>query len=46
VSFKITPEALQFWNADMNRVIEPGAFTIMVGADSAHLKKASLTVVP
>ena len=46
VSFPITPEALQFWNADMRRVVEPGTFTILVGADSVHLKKAVLTVVP
>ncbi len=46
VSFKIVPDALQFWNVDMHRAIEPGAFTIMVGADSAHLKKTTLTVVP
>jgi beta-glucosidase len=44
VSFPLTPRALQFWNADMHRVVEPGTFTIMVGADSAHLKQAVLTV--
>jgi beta-glucosidase len=46
VSFPITPEALQFWNADMRRVVEPGTFTVMAGADSAHLKQTILTVVP
>ena len=46
VTFTITPRALQFWNADMHRVVEPGAFTIMVGADSAHLKSAALVVRP
>ena len=44
VSFEITPRSLQFWNADMHRVVEPGAFTIMVGPDSVRLKKTELTV--
>jgi len=44
VSFPLTPRALQFWNADMRRLVEPGTFTIMVGSDSAHLKQAVLTV--
>lgn len=44
VSFDVTPEALQFWNADMHRVVEPGTFTIMVGPNSVDLKKTSLTV--
>ena len=46
LSFPVTPEALQFWNADMRRVVEPGTFTVMAGADSAHLKSAVLTVAP
>ncbi|HVO07997.1 MAG TPA: glycoside hydrolase family 3 N-terminal domain-containing protein [Burkholderiaceae bacterium] len=46
VRFEITPAALQFWNADMQRVVEPGRFTVLVGADSAHLKKTLLTVEP
>jgi beta-glucosidase len=44
VSFELTPRALQFWNADMHRVVEPGAFTIMLGPDSVHLKKTVLAV--
>jgi beta-glucosidase len=44
VSFEITPRALQFWNADMHRVVEPGAFTIMVGPNSVDLKNTVLTV--
>jgi beta-glucosidase len=44
VAFEITPRSLQFWNADMHRVVEPGAFTVMVGPDSVHLKKTELTV--
>jgi beta-glucosidase len=44
VSFDVTPRSLQFWNADMHRVVEPGTFTIMVGSSSVDLKKTSLTV--
>jgi beta-glucosidase len=44
VSFELTPRALQFWNADMHRVVEPGTFTIMVGPNSVDLKKTVLTV--
>ncbi len=44
VTFTITPRALQFWNAEMHRVVEPGTFTIMVGADSDHLKSTTLVV--
>jgi beta-glucosidase len=44
VRFELGPEALGFWDADMNWTVEPGAFTISAGASSAHLKKAPLTV--
>jgi beta-glucosidase len=44
VTFELTPRELQFWNADMQRVVEPGTFSIMVGANSADLKKTLLTV--
>lgn len=44
VSFEVTPRALQFWNADMHRVVEPGQFSIMVGPNSVDLQKTVLTV--
>lgn len=44
VTFKITPEALRLWSADMKRVVEPGEFDIMAGGNSVDLKKATLTV--
>jgi beta-glucosidase len=44
VSFELDSRALQFWNADMHRVVEPGTFSIMVGPNSADLKKTVLTV--
>jgi beta-glucosidase len=44
VSFEIGPRALRFWNADMQRVVEPGSFSILVGPNSVDLKRAVLTV--
>ena len=44
LTFTLTPRALQFWNLDMKRVVEPGAFDIMVGPDSVDLKTAVLNV--
>ncbi len=34
VQFPITPDRLSFLNEDMNRVVEPGTFSIMVGPGS------------
>ncbi len=45
VSFELGPRAFQFWNADMQRVVEPGSFSILVGPNSVDLKKAVLRVV-
>ena len=45
VTFEIAPSDLWFWNLEMKRVVEPGAFEIMVGPNSVDLKKATLTVV-
>jgi beta-glucosidase len=44
VSLSITPAALQFYDRDMNRVVEPGEFEIMVGSSSQSHKSTTLTV--
>jgi beta-glucosidase len=44
ITFELTPDDLALWNADMKRVVEPGTFTISVGANSVNLKSAKLTV--
>ena len=44
VSFTIGPDALSLINREMQRVVEPGQFEILVGASSASLKKATLDV--
>jgi beta-glucosidase len=46
VSFKLGPEALQFYNRDMKRVVEPGKFTVMVGPNSVDLNTATFEVKP
>ena len=44
VTFTITPDKLQFYNIDMKRIIEPGAFEIMAGRNSEDYLKKMLTV--
>lgn len=44
VEFQITPEKLQFYNEDMERVVEPGEFEIMVGTNSVEYLTAKLQV--
>ena len=46
VAFEIAPRDLWFWNIDMERVVEPGTFTLMAGPNSVDLKTATLTVTP
>jgi len=38
VSFTITPDLLQFYDLNMQRVVEPGRFTIMVGSSSEDIR--------
>jgi beta-glucosidase len=46
VSFTIGPEALQFYNREMKRVVEPGTFTVMVGPNSADVQSTKFAVKP
>ncbi|HKG15122.1 MAG TPA: glycoside hydrolase family 3 N-terminal domain-containing protein [Pyrinomonadaceae bacterium] len=45
VSFTITPDKLAFYDLNMERTVEPGAFDIMVGTSSAKYQTARLEVV-
>ena len=45
VEFTITPETLSMLNAEMEKVIEPGTFEIMIGPSSAETSKATLAVI-
>ena len=44
VELAITPESLRFYNRDMERIVEPGEFEIMVGSSSQSHKATTLTV--
>jgi beta-glucosidase len=46
VTFTLGPQALGFWNEQMKRMVEPGAFDIMAGDNSAALKTTILNVMP
>ncbi|HYJ46111.1 MAG TPA: fibronectin type III-like domain-contianing protein, partial [Pyrinomonadaceae bacterium] len=45
VTFTITPDKLSFLNLNMERVVEPGWFDIMVGTSSVKYQTARLEVV-
>ncbi len=45
VEFTITPDKLSFLDINMNRIVEPGWFDIMVGASSVKYQTAKLEVV-
>jgi beta-glucosidase len=38
LQFTITPEALSMLNAQMDKVVEPGDFRIMIGASSRNIR--------
>ena len=46
VKFEITDDLLKFYNYNLDYVLEPGDFDIMIGPDSSlkHLKKTTLTI--
>lgn len=45
VTFTITPDKLSFYDLNMERVVEPGSFDIMVGTSSVKYQTARLEVV-
>lgn len=44
VSLPIRSDMLSFWNYDIQHVLEPGDFDIMVGSDCKHTQSLRLTV--
>jgi beta-glucosidase len=46
VTFTLDSEAFRMWNEKMERVVEPGEFDIMTGANSVDVKTVTLTVTP
>jgi beta-glucosidase len=45
VEFTLTPESLSLWNVNMQKVVEPGIFEVMVGPDSEHTSTVNLAVL-
>ncbi|MGA2745626.1 MAG: fibronectin type III-like domain-contianing protein, partial [Candidatus Sulfotelmatobacter sp.] len=45
VDFTLTPEDLSLIDVNMNRVVEPGTFDLMVGSSSAETTSIALEVV-
>lgn len=45
LTFEITPRSMAVWNLDMERVVEPGRFTVSVGHHSGDLQSTEFTVV-
>jgi beta-glucosidase len=46
VDIALPPRVFELWNRDMQRVTEPGDFTIMVGPNSQDLQTVTLSVTP
>ena len=45
VTFTLTPEELAIWNRNMEDVVEPGDFEVMVGGNSKQVQKVKFTAV-
>lgn len=45
VTFKIAPEILKFYNYDLQYVVEPGDFSIMIGPNSRDVQTASIRLI-
>ena len=45
VTFTITPDLLKFYDYNLNYVLEPGSFVIMIGPNSRDVKKKAITIL-
>lgn len=45
VRIALGPQAFSLWNLDMEEVVEPGLFDIMVGPDSENLQTIALEII-
>jgi len=45
VTFMVTPDKLDYYNLDLNKVIEPGEFDVMVGPNSEELRTVSFSLL-
>lgn len=46
ITFDITPDLLKYYNYNLNNVLEPGTFDLMIGPNSSTLKSVTFTVMP
>ncbi|MCB0572985.1 MAG: glycoside hydrolase family 3 C-terminal domain-containing protein, partial [Saprospiraceae bacterium] len=46
VTFKLTPEELSYWNADLKFKADPGKFKVFVGGNSRDVKEAEFELMP
>ncbi len=44
ITFTVTPDMLKFYNADLDYVLEPGDFEVMVGPNSRDVQRRRITV--
>ena len=44
MTFRLPAAAFALWDAELRRVVEPGAFDVMAGASSAAVQTVRLTV--
>ena len=45
VRIALNSDAFALWNLDMEEVVEPGLFDIMVGPDSENLQTVTLEII-
>jgi beta-glucosidase len=45
ITFDITPDLLKYYNNNLENVLEPGTFDLMIGPNSSNLKSVSFTVM-
>ena len=45
VTFEITPDLLKFYDYNLDYVIEPGDFDVMIGPNSRDVKKKTITIL-
>ena len=45
VTFTITPDLLKFYDYNLNYVLEPGVFDVMIGPNSRDVKKKAITII-
>jgi beta-glucosidase len=45
VTFQITPELLKYYNYNLEYILDPGTFDLMIGPNSSNLKTVSFTVM-